>query len=114
MSLFHEDEKKTSPTDKKTRAPLAERVRPRLLSEFVGQEHLLREGKALRAQILSGQMVSMIFWGPPGSGKTTLARIIAKETKSKFVAISAVDAGVADPGTLGFAVDEVVVGLVSH
>ncbi|KAB2879498.1 replication-associated recombination protein A [bacterium] len=96
MSLFHENEESYSPAEKKPRAPLAERVRPRRLMEFVGQKHLLSEGKALRAQIVSGQMVSMIFWGPPGSGKTTLARIIAKETKSKFVAISAVDAGVGE------------------
>lgn len=96
MSLFHEDEEKYSPAVKKIQAPLAERARPRRLNEFVGQEHLLSEGKALCTQILSGQMVSMIFWGPPGSGKTTLARIIAKETKSKFVAISAVDAGVGE------------------
>jgi putative ATPase len=96
MSLFHEDEEKYSPSGKKVMIPLAERVRPRTLADFVGQEHLLSEGKALRSQIVSGQMVSMIFWGPPGSGKTTLARIIAKETRSKFVAISAVDAGVGE------------------
>lgn len=96
MSLFHENDESYSPQAKRTGAPLAERVRPRRLPEFVGQEHLLDQGKALRAQIESGQMVSMIFWGPPGSGKTTLARIIAKETRSKFVAISAVDAGVGE------------------
>lgn len=96
MSLFHEEEEKYSSPVKKVMVPLAERVRPRSLADFVGQEHLLGEGKALRAQIVSGQMVSMIFWGPPGSGKTTLARIIAKETRSKFVAISAVDAGVGE------------------
>jgi putative ATPase len=85
MSLFHEDETKYSAASKKILTPLAERVRPRLLAEFVGQEQILSEGKALRAQITSGQMVSMIFWGPPGSGKTTLARIIAKETRSKLL-----------------------------
>ncbi|MBX7150940.1 replication-associated recombination protein A [bacterium] len=93
MNLFEEE---TRHTPSRTKIPLAERVRPQKLSEFVGQEHLLGEGKALRAQIVSGQLVSMIFWGPPGSGKTTLARIIAKETKSKFVSLSAVDSGVAE------------------
>ncbi len=96
MSLFHEEEEKYTTSGKRSLPPLAERVRPKRLSEFVGQEHILGEGKALRAQIGSGQMVSLIFWGPPGSGKTTLARIIAKETRSKFVAISAVEAGVGE------------------
>jgi putative ATPase len=97
MSLFQEENLSgTRSKHEKVPSPLAERMRPHKLSDFVGQEHLLAEGKALRAQIGSGQLVSMIFWGPPGSGKTTLARIIAKETRSKFVAISAVDAGVAE------------------
>lgn len=93
MNLF-EEEAQRGPS--RSKIPLAERVRPQKLADFVGQEHLLAEGKALRAQITSGQLVSMIFWGPPGSGKTTLARIIAKETKSKFVSLSAVDSGVAE------------------
>jgi len=71
-------------------------VRPKTLSDFVGQEHILGIGKALRTQIETGQIVSMIFWGPPGSGKTTLARLIAKETRSKFVSLSAVDSGVGE------------------
>ncbi len=75
-------------------APLAERMRPQSLEEFVGQEHLLGEGKPLRKAIESGEMGSVIFWGPPGSGKTTLARLIAKYTNSYFVSFSAVLSGV--------------------
>jgi len=74
--------------------PLASRMRPRDLSEFVGQEHLLGEGKILRKIILSDNLASMIFWGPPGVGKTTLARIIATKTKSEFVTFSAVTSGI--------------------
>jgi putative ATPase len=77
-------------------APLAARMRPRTFEEFVGQEHLVGEGRMLRRLIESDQVPSMIFWGPPGSGKTTLARIIATQTKSHFEPISAVTAGVAD------------------
>ena len=76
--------------------PLAERVRPRRLEDVLGQDHLLGERKMLREVIASDQIPSMIFWGPPGSGKTTLARIIAGETKSYFVSISAVLAGKKD------------------
>jgi putative ATPase len=77
-------------------APLAARMRPRTFDEFVGQEHLVGEGRMLRRSIESDQMPSMVFWGPPGSGKTTLARIIANLTQSHFAPISAVTAGVAD------------------
>src|SRR3989344_6718684 len=77
-------------------APLADRMRPVSLSEFVGQEHLVGEGKILQTIIGQDIIPSMIFWGPPGSGKTTLARIIAKETSSEFVQISAVLSGVSD------------------
>ncbi len=76
--------------------PLAERIRPRRLGDVFGQEHLLEDGKMLREVIRSDQIPSMIFWGPPGSGKTTLARIIARETESHFVSISAVLAGIKD------------------
>ncbi|MDR0869120.1 MAG: replication-associated recombination protein A [Planctomycetota bacterium] len=75
-------------------APLAERLRPRALEEFVGQEHLLGAGRLLNRAIVADQIVSMILWGPPGSGKTTLARVIAKSTGHKFVAFSAVMNGV--------------------
>jgi putative ATPase len=77
-------------------APLAERVRPRSLAEVVGQEHLLGEGKLLRRAIESDRVPSLIFWGPPGTGKTTLGRVIAETTGSAFESISAVLAGVKD------------------
>jgi putative ATPase len=80
----------------RTTAPLAERVRPLTLEDFVGQEHLLGEGKPLRVLIESDQLPSLIFWGPPGSGKTTLARIIAQHTNADFHQLNAVSSGVKD------------------
>ena len=74
--------------------PLAARLRPNTLDEFVGQKHLIGEGKVLRRLIESDRVSSMIFWGPPGVGKTTLARIIAGATKAKFIDFSAVTSGV--------------------
>ena len=74
--------------------PLASRMRPKKLSEVVGQTHLIGEGKLLRRMIESDHISSMIFWGPPGVGKTTLARIIANETKSEFITFSAVTSGI--------------------
>src|SRR6266436_1930764 len=73
---------------------LAERMRPRTLDEFIGQEKLLGPGKSLRVQIESDNLGSMLFWGPPGCGKTTLARLIARLTRSEFVSFSAVLAGI--------------------
>ncbi len=75
-------------------APLAERMRPKNLDTFVGQEHLIGEGKILRKLIEEDKVSSMIFWGPPGVGKTTLAEIIANKTKSKFIIFSAVTSGI--------------------
>src|ERR1700736_3814673 len=91
-----------SPARKNTSAggaveePLAARMRPRVLDEIVGQEHLLGPGRLLRRSIEGDAISSMILWGPPGSGKTTLADVIARVTRAHFVRLSAVSAGVAD------------------
>ena len=77
-----------------TLEPLASRMRPRNLNEFVGQTHLIGEGKLLRKMIEQDKIPSMIFWGPPGVGKTTLASIIARETKAEFITFSAVTSGI--------------------
>ena len=74
--------------------PLADRMRPRLLEDYVGQQHILKPGKPLYEAIASGRLHSMIFWGPPGTGKTTLARIIAQHSDAEFMPISAVLSGV--------------------
>src|SRR5579862_3469018 len=76
--------------------PLAARLRPQSLDDFVGQEHIIGPGRVLRLAIERDQLSSIIFWGPPGSGKTTLAEIIARMTNANFVALSAVSSGVAD------------------
>jgi putative ATPase len=80
--------------DRATNNPLASRLRPGTLEEYAGQAHLLGEGKVLRRLIDSDQVSSMIFWGPPGVGKTTLARIIAGKTKANFIDFSAVTSGI--------------------
>jgi putative ATPase len=77
-------------------APLADRMRPRTLDEYIGQEHIIGEGRLLRRAIQIDQLSSLIFYGPPGTGKTTLARIIANTTKAQFISINAVLAGVKD------------------
>ncbi len=92
MSLFHHIEPRETPFDGSQ--PLAERMRPRTLDELIGQEKLLGPGKPLRVQIERDEVGSMIFWGPPGCGKTTLARLIARMTRSEFVPFTAVLAGI--------------------
>src|ERR671912_2071274 len=77
-------------------APLSARMRPRTLAEIVGHEEVIGEGTLLRQAIERDQLISLVLWGPPGSGKTTLARLIANETRAHFVAISAVSSGVAE------------------
>jgi putative ATPase len=97
VTLFNLDEASKPPWRKPTKeTPLAARMRPRDFSEFVGQQHLVGEGRILRKSIESDQLPSIILWGPPGSGKTTLAFVIANVTKSHFSPLSAVTAGVAD------------------
>ncbi|MFA6132316.1 MAG: replication-associated recombination protein A [Patescibacteria group bacterium] len=92
MDLFSSQEN----TNRLANAPLAERMRPRTLVEFVGQDKILGVTGLLRRLIAQDKLPSMIFWGPPGTGKTTLARIIAGETKSRFVALSATSSSVAE------------------
>ena len=74
--------------------PLAERMRPQTLDEYVGQQHLVGEGAVLRRMLESGRIPSFILWGPPGVGKTTLARIVARQLKVPFYTLSAVTSGV--------------------
>ena len=92
MSLF--DGEPEGPRGRPASAPLAERMRPRTLEEYSGQEHLLGPGKPLRVQIERDEPQSMIFWGPPGVGKTTLAKIIAETTRANFIEFSAVLSGI--------------------
>ena len=77
-------------------APLAARMRPRTLAEYVGQTHIIGPGHILRGAIENDNVPSMILWGPPGTGKTTLAEVIASATGAEFVGLSATNAGVAD------------------
>lgn len=92
MTLF--EQFKTNQLQNTSDTPLADRMRPRTLDEFVGQEHLVGKGKILREIIENDRPYSIIFWGPPGSGKTTLAKIIAEKTKSRFISFSAVTSGI--------------------
>jgi putative ATPase len=92
MSLFPTTPPRESTNDRSR--PLADRMRPRTLDEFVGQEHLIGPGKPLRAQIERDDIGSLIFWGPPGTGKTTLAQIIARMTRAEFIEFSAVLSGI--------------------
>jgi putative ATPase len=94
MSLFDDDA--PAPAAARADAPLAERLRPRTLGEVIGQRHLLAPGKPLRAAFDAGRLHSMILWGPPGVGKTTLARLVAQAFDAEFIQISAVLGGVKD------------------
>ena len=87
---------RADPTRPEADRPLADRMRPRTLEEVAGQTHLLEPGKPLRQAIESGRLHSLILWGPPGTGKTTLARLIAQRSQAQFIALSAVMAGVKD------------------
>src|SRR5687767_15280533 len=89
MSLFDEQR---APVDPRT-VPLAERMRPRTLDEVLGQDDLVKPGRPLREMIDRDLLQSIILWGPPGTGKTTLARVIADITKAEFISFSAVLAG---------------------
>jgi putative ATPase len=92
MELFDQEAKEQMAKS----TPLADRMRPKTLADFVGQDHLIGNGKIIRKIIENDELVSMILWGPPGVGKTTLARIVAEETQSEFFALSAVTSGVSD------------------
>lgn len=91
---MEEDRKAESRSDEFALRPLADRMRPESLDEYVGQEHILAPGRPLRAQIESGRLSSLILWGPPGSGKTTLASLIAARSQARFVPFSAVLSGI--------------------
>jgi putative ATPase len=91
--LFSKEEPHTT---RPPSAPLAERIRPKTLEEYVGQDHLTQSGKPLRFMLEQGEISSMIFWGPPGVGKTTLARLIANHVEAEFHQLNAVAAGVKD------------------
>ena len=96
MDMFEEQEEPQAEPPPLQQAPLATRMRPNALDGFVGQEHILAKGRVLRKLIESDRVPSMIFWGPPGCGKTTLAFIIASSTGAHFAPVSAVSASVAD------------------
>ncbi len=96
MELFPQENMQRQPATRNEHSPLAERMRPATIDEIVGQQHLLGAGKPLRVLIEHDSLPSIIFWGPPGCGKTTLARILALHTHAEFFQLNAVSAGVQD------------------
>ena len=94
--LFSRDEILKRENSPALDAPLASRMRPRSLEEYIGQQHLIAQGKLLRRAVEADRISSMIFYGPPGTGKTSLARVIAQRTKSYFIELSGVNGSVAD------------------
>src|SRR3990172_4263184 len=94
MGLFDTPTTEGFRSNERSSSPLADRMRPETLEEFVGQLHILGPGKPLRKLIERDELQSMILWGPPGSGKTTLSTIIARRTRSDFVKFSAVLSGI--------------------
>src|SRR5205085_8633619 len=94
MSLFDDPDHDAAASSARAGTPLAERMRPATFDEFVGQEDILAPGRPLREAIERDLLQSIILWGPPGTGKTTLARLIAKVTRARFVSFSAVMAGI--------------------
>ena len=97
MDLFADQETPSrTPETPAANAPLADRLRPQSLDEVVGQEHLTGPAGAIGRMVAAGRLASMILWGPPGTGKTTIARLLAGAVGMRFVAISAVFSGVAD------------------
>ena len=99
MSLF-DDLDEAARSAAKSDAPLAERMRPRSLEEFVGQDSLIGPGRPLRQAIEQDRLQSIILWGPPGTGKTTLARLISTATKANFISFSAVLSGIKEIRTV--------------
>lgn len=94
VSLFEEENKEDEEENPNIFRPLADRMRPETLDEYVGQKQLVAKGNLLQKMIENDQITSMIFWGPPGVGKTTLAQIIARQTRSHFINFSAVQSGI--------------------
>ncbi len=94
MDLFDKDTKDAVDNNSQINIPLAEKLRPKVLDEVIGQEKILASDGQLKSMVKSGQLSSIIFWGPPGVGKTTLARVIANEVSAHYEEISAIFSGI--------------------